>query len=56
MNSFGRVGRNVDRKRFHFMDRKKVFKSKKEEGLGIRPLKIMNEALLGKWLWQLGDE
>ena len=25
-------------------------------GLGIRPLKTINEALLGMWLWWLGDE
>lgn len=34
----------------------KVCKPKREGGLGIRPLKLMNAALLGKWLWRLGDD
>lgn len=24
--------------------------------LGLKPLKIMNQALSGKWLWKLGEE
>lgn len=34
----------------------KVCKPKREGGLGIRPLKLMNAALLGKWLWRLGED
>lgn len=30
-------------------------KSKKEGGLGIKPLKMMNQAPLSKWLRRLGD-
>ena len=29
-------------------------KSKEDGGLGIRALKEMNLALLGKWLWRIG--
>lgn len=29
---------------------------KKEEGLGLRPHSHTNDALLGKWLWRLGEE
>ena len=32
-----------------------ICKPKKEGGLGIRPLKQMNLALLGKWLWRIGE-
>lgn len=34
----------------------KVCKPKREGGLGIRPLKLMTAALLGKWLWRLGED
>ena len=30
--------------------------SRLEGGLGIRSLRHMNQVLLGKWLWRLGDE
>lgn len=29
---------------------------KSKGGLGIRRLKQMNQALLGKWLWRFGEE
>lgn len=38
------------------MDWKSVCKSELEGGLGFRPVTLMNQALLGKWLWRLGNE
>ena len=43
-------------KKFHLVDWASVCKPKLEGGLGIRPLREMNRALLGKWLWRLGNE
>eukprot|EP00268_Persea_americana_P033450 TRINITY_DN3312_c0_g1_i6.p1 TRINITY_DN3312_c0_g1~~TRINITY_DN3312_c0_g1_i6.p1 ORF type:complete len:225 (-),score=29.21 TRINITY_DN3312_c0_g1_i6:634-1308(-) len=43
-------------KKFHLRDWVSVCTSKLEGGLGIRSLRKMNQALLGKWLWRLGDE
>ena len=48
-------GRNEEKK-FHLVDWSSVCRLKVEGGLGIRPLRQMNQALLGKWLWRLGDE
>ena len=45
-----------DKKIFHLKKWSQVCKPKKEGGLGIRPLKEMNLALLGKWLWRIGDD
>lgn len=39
------------KKKFHV-----VAQPKKNGGLGIKPLKLVNQALLGKWLWRLGEE
>lgn len=33
----------------------KVCKSKEESSLDFRPVRLMNQALLGKWLWKLGS-
>ena len=41
--------------RIHLLNWSKICKSKKEGSLGIRPLKLVNEALLGKRLYRLGD-
>ena len=41
-------------KKLHFVDWDSICKLK-EGGLGIRLLKKMNQALLGKWLWRIGD-
>eukprot|EP00268_Persea_americana_P003866 TRINITY_DN11181_c2_g1_i1.p1 TRINITY_DN11181_c2_g1~~TRINITY_DN11181_c2_g1_i1.p1 ORF type:complete len:133 (-),score=22.23 TRINITY_DN11181_c2_g1_i1:799-1197(-) len=48
-------GRSMENK-FHLVDWKSVCKSKLEGGLGFRPETLMNQALLGKWLWRLGNE
>ena len=45
----------AERNRIHLLNWSKICKSKKEGGLDIRPLKLVNEAFLGKWLWWLGD-
>ena len=42
--------------KIHLVNWKSVCRRKKSGGLGIRPLKSLNQALLGKWLWRLGDE
>ena len=42
--------------KFHLEKWSQVCKPKKERGLGIRPLKEMNLALLGKWPWRIGDD
>ena len=45
----------AERNIIHLLDWSKIDKSKREGGLGIRPLKLVDESLLGKWLWWLGD-
>eukprot|EP00268_Persea_americana_P014029 TRINITY_DN16210_c0_g1_i2.p1 TRINITY_DN16210_c0_g1~~TRINITY_DN16210_c0_g1_i2.p1 ORF type:complete len:280 (+),score=35.24 TRINITY_DN16210_c0_g1_i2:349-1188(+) len=42
-------------KKLHLVDWESICKPKDEGGLGIRPLKKMNQALLGKWLWRIED-
>ena len=41
-------------KKSHLVDWANIYKPK-EGGLGIRPLKQMNQALLDNWLWRIGD-
>ena len=43
------------KKKFHLIKWSQVCKSKEDGGLGIRTLKETNLALLGKWLWKIGD-
>ena len=45
-----------DKRKFHLVNWAIICEPKKEGGLGIRPLKQLNHALLGKWLWRLGEE
>ena len=43
-------------RKFHLVDWDLVCRSKKEVGLGIRPPRKMNQALLGKWFWRIGED
>lgn len=45
-----------DKKIFHLVNWAMVCKTKNEGGLEIDPLKQLNQDLLGKWLWRLGEE
>lgn len=47
---------NKSKQKFHLVDWKFICRPRKVGGLGIRPLKLVNQALLGKWLWRLGVE
>ena len=42
-------------KKLHLVNWESICKSKEEGGLGVRPIKKMNQALLGKWLWRIRD-
>ena len=51
------LGRGSEVKiKFHLVRWNLVRKSKKGGGLGIKSIKTMNQALLAKWLWRLGDK
>lgn len=43
-------------KKYHLVKWDNVCRSKNEGGLGIRPIRQMNCALLGKWLWRIGED
>lgn len=42
--------------KIHLVKWSSVCKPKKEGGLGLKSFKLMNGALLAKWLWHLGEE
>ena len=41
--------------KFHLLDSNYVCKPKKDGGLGFKPMRLSNQALLGKWLWRRGN-
>lgn len=43
------------KKKYHLVEWKKVCTPKIEGGLGLRLLRLINNALLGKWFWRIGD-
>ena len=45
-----------DRSKIHLVKWSDVCKTKSFEGLGIRRLPSLNQALLGKWLWRFSVE
>lgn len=45
------VGRKI-----HWVGWKEVCRPYDQEGIGIKPLRITNGALLNKWLWRFGNE
>ncbi|XP_026438254.1 uncharacterized protein LOC113336795 [Papaver somniferum] len=49
-------GDTINKKSLHWRSWKKVSVPKSEGGLGIRNLKVTNDALLTKWLWRYGEE
>lgn len=46
---------NSTQTKLHLMDWDSICKTKEGGGLGIRSLKWMNQAALGKMLWRIGD-
>ena len=46
----------ISERKFHLVYRSSICSSKLEGGLDIKFIRGMNEALLGKWLWRLGDK
>lgn len=42
-------------KKFHLVDWVSVCKPTANGGLGFRPIKMINQALLDKWLWRFGN-
>ena len=45
-----------EERKFHLVDLNLVCRSKKEGGLGISTLRKVNQALLGKWIWRIGED
>jgi hypothetical protein len=43
-------------KKFHLVNWSQVCQPLKMGGLGLRNLRVFNQALLGKWLWRFGNE
>lgn len=45
-----------EKRKFHLLEWRSICQPKKMGGLGIRPLKLVNQALLGKWLSRIGED
>lgn len=44
-----------ENRKYHPVNWNQVCKPVDCGGLGIRPISDMNKALLGKWIWKVGD-
>lgn len=44
-----------NKKKFRLVDWKSICTLKKKGGVGFHPLRGMTKALLGKWLWRIGE-
>ena len=46
---------SVEKRQYHLVKWDSVCKPFAQGGLGIRSIEKVNKALLGKWLWRVGD-